>query len=174
MDKEHWTRRIMEEMRRRTSLQPGLVVLSELAISMLGESDSREGLAWLTAVHELQERGWLRVDDAGYIVLTAQIGLESCPTDGVTHGRPVKMSQSDLATRRVDQSRPKQALSSSRNGGRVPKSCPRCRSSMLLEYQDVFERAERVFRCLACGHEVPADAGQGIAVTPSVGPSPVA
>ena len=40
------------------------------------------------------------------------------------------------------------------------RSCPRCRSSMLLDYLDVREGGEKAWRCLACGHELLADTGR--------------
>lgn len=35
--------------------------------------------------------------------------------------------------------------------------CPRCHSSMLLDYSDTVEGFRRMFRCIGCGREILAD-----------------
>jgi hypothetical protein len=37
------------------------------------------------------------------------------------------------------------------------RKCPRCRSSMIVEFVDVIEGIGRVWHCLGCGHELLAD-----------------
>jgi transposase-like protein len=38
------------------------------------------------------------------------------------------------------------------------KKCPRCHSSMLLDFADIYEAAQQVWRCMGCGREILSDA----------------
>ena len=74
MERQQWSQRILTELRERVAgdAMPPLIRLNDIALPMLGNSNSRDGLEWLAAVTDLQRRGWITVDRAGYVVLTAR------------------------------------------------------------------------------------------------------
>lgn len=101
MEGHDWTTRILAELRRRRARpQPPLVVLRDLAVLMLGDRDSHAGLAWFEAIQQLQDEGWIRVDHAGYVVLTDRETPPARPSPDSTVGnRQERESREDVATR---------------------------------------------------------------------------
>lgn len=79
MDQRHWSRQILHELSRLQGTNGDgankLVWLSDLGVSMLGNTDSAVGLQWVNAVQELRREGMIQVDRAGYVTLTPR-GLE--------------------------------------------------------------------------------------------------
>lgn len=71
-DRDSWGQQILRELTRAQQEgngRPHLVWLGELGVSMLGSSDSQVGLEWLEALHDLQRRGLIAIDSAGYVTL---------------------------------------------------------------------------------------------------------
>ena len=74
MNRHQWMKRILIEMQqlhdRARDGAPLLVWLNDLGFTMLGNTDSANGVEWINAVHELQKQRLIEVDQAGYVTLT--------------------------------------------------------------------------------------------------------
>jgi hypothetical protein len=69
VERHHWRKRILDELARlqHESNPPRLVLLNDLAVSMLDGCNSSAGVTWLEALDDLERSGVIRIDAAGYI-----------------------------------------------------------------------------------------------------------